>query len=138
MLYWALVLFLPHQCGAEATDQETRQMVERINERYDDFYRRQREDEELAIKRDQAAKDINAIRLEQQKAMEKARETYVKERKLEAPNPQWEQEWNQQQQAWKEQNKMAGQRYVRERDFVESIERKGRMIPQMKEYDLDE
>lgn len=113
-------------------------MVERINERYDDFFRRQHEIERRDVEREKDAQDIKKVRAQHDQEMEKAREQYVKSRKQTVVDPHLEQAWNEEQKMWKKKNQEARNCYVRTRDEVETIEKKGRRIPENKEYDLDE
>jgi hypothetical protein len=139
-VYFSLMLSLliPHHCGAEATDDDQSPMVERINQRYDDFFRRQRAMEEEERQRDKKANEIKRVREEHEKRIEEARREYVKSRRKVVEDPRLEQQWLEHEKDVKQQNDQFRKRYVKRRDAVEAIRRKGRRIPEMKEYDLEE
>ena len=144
---WASLLGLPNAfaapstpiCADETTAAEEKQMVERINDRYDDFFRRQHEIEAEREMRGREAGEIKKVRAKIREEHENARREYVKNRPPKRKeDPKLEQEWLEQERAWKEQNKMARNCLVRSKDELKAIEKKGRQIPEMKEYDLDE
>lgn len=125
-------------CGDDTTAKEEAKMVERINQRYDDFFSRQHELEADRERREKESGEIKELRQQIVAEHEKARADYVKNRKKAVVDPRLEKEWNESEMAWKEQNKMARNCFVRSRDAVRVIEKKGRRIPGNREYDLDE
>ena len=129
---------LSSQCGAEATEDEAKAMVERSNQRCDDFYRYRRQLEETDKKREKDAGEIKKVRSDHEKTLELAREEYVMNRKKTIVDPKLEKQHDEAEQAWKEQNKMAGKRYAERKAAAEAIEKKGCRVPEMKEYDLED
>lgn len=145
---WISLLGLPNAlavptatpvCGDETSHAEEKRRVERLNERYDDFYKRRSEMEANEELRERNADEIKKLRAQYAEGHEKARQEFVKNRKpKEKEDPRLEQEWLEQEQARKEMNKMARNCFVRSKEDLKAIEKKGRRIPEMKEYDLDE
>ena len=133
-----LAVFLSSNCGAEATEDDLSPMVERINQRYDDFYRRQHQTAAEDQKRELEAAEIKKQRMDHEANLEKQRQEYVKARKKIVEDPRLEKAWLEQQQALAEQNKMAGRRFVQKRNAIDAIERRGRRVPEKKEYDLED
>jgi hypothetical protein len=131
-------LLRPLQCGAEATDSDERAMVERINERYDDFFRRQSELDELNAKREREAQEIKKVRSEHEKEVEEARRLYVLSRRKAVEDPRLEQQWEEQQKQAKQEMDQDRRRYVKEKKTVEDIVRRGRHIDENKEYDIED
>lgn len=113
-------------------------MVERINQRYDDFFRRQRLLQEIDATREREAELIKLQRQKERQANELARQEYVKSRKKVIPDPRWEREWEEQQKAWIEQIKLAGRRYSQKKQYLEDVESKGRRIPGKIEYQIED
>lgn len=128
-------------CGAEATspgEEETQSTIERINARYDDFFRRQRELQKRDEQRAQKAGEVKRQRRERQEILEEARASYVKSRKKAVEDPRLEKRWLAQDKEWVERNKMARARYVQKKQAVENIQKRGRRIPGNQEYDLED
>lgn len=126
------------ECGDETSAKEEKRMVERINDRYDDFFKRQHEIEAKQEMREKDSGDIKKFRAQQKETNEQARQEFVKNRKPRVVDPKLEEHWLEQDKAWKEQNKVARNCYVRSKEAVKNVEKKGRRIPEMKEYGLDE
>ena len=91
-----LPLLFSVQCGAEATDDVARAMVERSNQRCDDFYRYRRELEETDRRREKDADEIKKVRADHDKIIELARQEYVKTRKKTISDPRLEKEHDEQ------------------------------------------
>lgn len=135
---------LAQPCSAEDTSAggqalSVERMVKRINERHDDFFRYHRELEERWEKRRGTIgerKKLEAIHAEK---VEHAREEYVKS-KASRVRPTDEASRLRHEAAEKDrlaQNEMLRLRYVKQRDTVEQYLKKGRAIPELKEFDLE-
>jgi hypothetical protein len=124
--------------GAADIDEEGKAMVERSNQRCDDFYRYRREMEEADTRREKDAQAIKKVRAEHDKEMELAREQYVKNRKKMIPDPRLEKEHDEQELAWKERLKIAGKHYAQRKAAVDATARRGCRVPPMLEYDLED
>ncbi|MGZ3722113.1 MAG: hypothetical protein ACXVA9_04230, partial [Bdellovibrionales bacterium] len=133
-----LPLLLSAHCGAEATDEDAKAMVERSNQRCDDFFRYRRELEETDRRREKDAGEIKKVRAEHDKVIELARQEYVKNRKKTIVDPRLEKDHDDQELAWKEHIKIAGKRYVQQKASADAIARRGCRVPEMKEYDLED
>jgi predicted kinase len=134
-----LIAFSMPLCWADQSiDLNHEQMVKRINERYDDFFRHRqaREDREQMTKESRAErKKIENLHVE---AMEKARQDYVRSRKA---RPSDEAARLRHEAAEKERAanlEMLRRRYVQSRDTAEQYLKKGRKIPELKEFDLED
>lgn len=145
-LCWAftmlVVILLPlgagaADCGSEDTA-ETRAMVERINQRYDDFFRRQRELDETDQRRERDSQEIKATRLDHSRQVELTRQEYVKNRKITVVDPRLERDWLAEDKAWKDQIKNSRRCYAERKRALEAIERRGRRIPGNLEFGLEE
>jgi hypothetical protein len=126
------------QCRAEGLESDAEAMVERSNQRCDDFFRYRRSLEEADAIREKDAQEIKKVRADHDSVIEAARQEYVKNRKKAIPDPRLEKEADDATKAWIEQNKMAGKRYAQEKAKAESISRRGCHVPEMKEYDLED
>lgn len=111
--------------------------VERINKRYDDFFRYIREREERFERSQKSNDDRKKIEHARMERLEKARQKYVMERKarpnLDYLRVQYERELKEHQ----EKMEMLRRRYVEKRDELDQYLKKGRQIPEMKEYELE-
>jgi hypothetical protein len=140
----AFVILLPLllagaiQCGADGLETDAKAMVERSNQRCDDFFRYRRSLEEADARREKDAQEIKKVRSAHDAQIEAARQEYVRNRKKMIPDPRLEKEADDATKAWIEQNKMAGKRYAQEKAKADAISRRGCRVPEMKEYDLDE
>ena len=112
-------------------------MVERINQRYDDFFRYHRELEERWQKRRESIGDRKKLEAAQKQKLEESRLEYVKNRKPRASNEPLRLRWEAEQKERASQVEMLRRRYVQQRDEVERYLKKGRQIPEMKEFDLE-
>jgi|GEM_PF-6611168 len=148
-LIWPLIVSIAFSftipCSAQDTSVpaptpavSTEQMVKRINDRYDDFFRVLREREEHEQKLQGSATNERKERERAQALrMEQARQEYVKSRKA---RPSDEALRLRQEAADKERAanlEMMRRRYVQQRDMAEQYLKKGRQIPELKEFDLE-
>ena len=126
------LLFLVNPLIAEALSP-----IERINERYDDFWRYIKAREQRAEKSQISNDDRKKGEAARKENLERERQKYVLERKarpsLEHLRPEYEAQLKEE----KEKNELLRRRYVEQRDETEQYLKKGRRIPEMKEYDLE-
>ncbi len=110
---------------------------ERINQRYDDFFRYIHEREERLERQQKGHDDRKKAEEARAEKLEREREKYVLERKsrpnMEGLRLKYEEKLKEHQ----EQMELLRRRYVQQRDEIEQYLKKGRMIPAMKEYDLE-
>jgi hypothetical protein len=116
-------------------DEEGRAMAERLNQRYDDFFRRQREVEEQERRRESAASEATKLRRQREEELRKAAAEYRRSKPV--IDPRLEEQWNEQDKQWKSRIELARRCLVEKRNAVKALQRKGRTIPEMKEYDLE-
>ena len=115
----------------------TEEMVKRINARYDDFFRWHRAQEERWERLRAGVGERKKMEKEHAREMEKAREAYVKARK-ERPNDEaLRLRFETAQKERAAHMEMLRRRYVQQRDTAEQYMLKGRMIPELKEFDLE-
>ena len=111
--------------------------VDRINKRYDDFWRYMKAREERLERSQINNGERKKVEQERMEKLERERQKYVLERKaqpsLEHLRPQYEAQLKEQQ----EKMELLRRRYVEQRDETEQYLKKGRQIPEMKEYDLE-
>lgn len=138
VVLFPIVLLFSFSAMAVAPEDEAKAMVERSNERCDDFFRYRRELEQMDAKREKDSQKIKQVRAAHDAALEAARKEYVKNRKKSVPDPRLEKEYNEQVKEHIEAQKLAGKRYAERKAQVEAITRKGCRVPEMKEYDLED
>lgn len=121
--------------GASATVPEKE--LEQINKRYDDFFRwiKARDDryEKSQIATDDRKKAIKA----REERLEREREKFVLERKAKPNTEPLRIKWEAYLKERQEQIELLRRRYVEQRDEAEHYLKKGRAIPELKEYDLE-
>lgn len=137
ILLFALQFALP-MCWAETdNDLGEGEMVKRINERYDDFFRHRQAQEEREQRTQGSRDERKKIEKAHAAGMEKARQDYVRSRKA---RPSDEASRLRHEAAEKERAanlEMLRRRYVQRRDVAEQYLKKGRKIPELKEFDLE-
>jgi len=111
--------------------------LERINSRYDDFFRWIKARDERYERSQIATDDRKKAEKAHAEMLEREREKYVKERKAKPDLGPLRLKWEQQVKEQQEQMELLRRRYVEQRDEVEQYLKKGRTIPEMKEYDLE-
>jgi biopolymer transport protein ExbB/TolQ len=137
ILLFALLFSLTVSWADTGSEVSHAEMVKRINERYDDFFIHRQAQEE----REQKTQGSRDERRKREKAhaeeMEKARKDYVRSRKA---RPSDEALRLRHEAAEKERAanlEMLRRRYVQRRDVAEQYLKKGRKIPELKEFDLE-
>lgn len=124
-------------CGAK-DGADVNRMVERINKRYDDFFRYKQHIEERERSRN-VGRGENKARLQaHEKEIERARQLYIKTRRPPPDTREAEKQFEDEYKARLAKIEQARRCYVMERDHAEQFLLKGRKIPENKEYDLEE
>ena len=124
--------------AAEKSDLSKSPLIQRLNERYDDFFKHQREQEEWDQRRDVGREKIKEVREAHKEQLERAREEYVQSRRAKPDDKAAYQKWLANEAAWKEKLDVARRKLVEKRNTVEDLRRRGRSIPPLKEYDLED
>lgn len=106
------------------------------NDRYQDFFERKRQQERMEIERDKGAASARETRLARLKAMRDAERGF--KRKPVVDNTRLEMEWLEQQKAAREIEEINRKRFVQTRDELKHKQCKGREIPFLLEYDLQD
>lgn len=137
ILLIALFLTLP-LCGAETdSDLGQAEMVKRINERYDDFFRHRQAQEERDRKTQGSRDERKKIEKAYAAEMEKARQEYVRSRKARPSDEALRLRHEATEKERAANLEMLRRRYVERRDMAEQYLKKGRQIPELKEFDLE-
>lgn len=113
------------------------EMVERINQRYDDFFRWHRQQEERWKRFEVGTQERKKMEKEHAEKLEHARVAYIKARRERPSDEPLRIKWEKEQKERQEHIEMLRRRYVDQRDTIEKYLKKGRQIPEMKEYDLE-
>lgn len=125
--------------AADVPDELTvEQMVERINQRYDDFFRFNRKMEERWDSMRSGASERRKLVAAHAVKVEEARKQFVQARKARPSDEPLRLKWEQEQKNRLEQIEILRQRFVRKRDTVEQYLKKGRQIPGLKEFGLED
>lgn len=135
ILFTGGVVHAQLQCPPAKVDHSK---VERLNERYDDFFRYQRAKEEHEAKLERGVPEVKAMREIHEKELERAREAYVAKPKDPEREERLRLEWEKRQKLREAEHVEARRCELLSRHEAESAEKRGRKIPEMKEYDLDE
>ncbi|MBX3023062.1 MAG: hypothetical protein KF799_15405 [Bdellovibrionales bacterium] len=125
------------QCDAKDTAGREK-MVERINERYDDFFRYQRHLEERERARDKGRGENKAMLKEHEAKLEKARLEYIKNRRPPPDRRELEKQAEAADKERKQRMELARRCYVEEQNAAEAVLKRGRKIPGNQEFGLDE
>lgn len=113
-------------------------VVERINERYDDFFRYHRHLEEREKARDKGRGENKKMLAEHEARMEKARLEYIKNRRPAPDRADLELKAEQERKERNRRLEIARRCYIQQRNQGEALLKRGRMIPGDKEYELEE
>ncbi len=143
MRHWLLIALLnPFTatalvCDTAETERAHRE-VERINQRYEDFFRYQRQLEEHTREVEAGAPQVKIQQEIREKELERARRQYRSVPKDYAREEALRIEWEKSQKDRVKQIELARLCEVQQRDAAEQILKKGRKIPELKEFDLEE
>lgn len=133
------LVFLPGlawaNCGADGSINTN---IDRINSRYDDFFRHRRDQEERDARSQVGVEEVLAAREAREKRLEEARATYSRVPKDEAREEALRVEWEKGQKQRQLQMAQAANCEVDRRSAAEEVLKRGRKIPEMKEYELED
>lgn len=133
-----LALFVPGALAGAEDSRDVKVMVERINERYDDFFRvhdlQEKREERLMAGREDRRGELRR----RQQEMEKARLSFVQARRPRASDEPLRLRWEAEQKGRREEIELLRRRYVEKRDTAEQYLLKGRAIPALQEFDLQD
>ena len=143
MRHWLLIaLFFHISAGAMVCDtaetERAHREVERINQRYEDFFRYQRKIEERERELEAGVPEVKALQETREKELERARRAYRAEPKNYAREEALRLEWEKSQKEREKRIELARLCEVQQRDAAEQILKKGRNVPELKEFDLEE
>lgn len=125
------------QCDTKVTGAE--HMIERINKRYDDFFRYRHEQEARDHARERGRGENKELLERHDKALEKARLAYLKERRTPPDHDkEIEAEMLKGQKERKDKLEAARQCYVQKEAQAEAILKRGRQIPENEEFDIED
>jgi len=113
-------------------------MVERINERYDDFFRYRDHLEEREFERNKGRGDNKAALRAHAFRLEKARLEYLKNRRPKPDTSEMEAQAEIEFKARKARVEEARRCYVEQKRYVEQMLKRGRTIPPKKEFDIED
>ena len=126
------------QCDPKAGGAQGEKMVERINRRYDDFFRYRDSLQAREQERNKGRGENKAFLKAHDARLEQARKEYVKNRR---PKPDTSALQAQAEAKFKErraQIEEARRCYVQQRDHAQALLKKGRQIPGKLEFDLED
>jgi hypothetical protein len=133
--FYSVAAYAVPKCDSKVTGAD----IDRINKRYDDFFRYRRQLEERDRAREKGRGDLHKGEQAREKALEKARLAYLKNRRP-APDHEakYEAEMLRHQKERKDELEAARRCYVESQDKAEKLLKRGRMIPGNAEYDLED
>lgn len=124
------------QCEVDNAD--AKRTVERINERYDDFFRVQKAREEREKRMESSKENLREKRLARERELEIARLEFVKNRRPKPDDSHLQAQFEAQMKARNQKIEAMRQCYVRNKNAAEQILKRGRAIPGLIEYDLED
>lgn len=134
-------VFSGWECGAQDTvdlTKSAKQVMQEINSRYDDFFKYQNYLQERLERLQSGRNERQERERKHALAMEQARQRLVKERKAKPSDEVLRLRWEAEQKERAQHNELLRRRYVERRDYFEDYLKKGRQIPEMKEYGLED
>jgi len=132
---WRFLLILTVSFPVFALEEDWR--VQRLNERYDDFFAHLRAEEAYAQKRQAAGAEVEKERKVWAKEMDAARLAYIKAKKAPPDERPAYREWALEDQKWHSQQETARRHYVEIENRIERLKKSAKRIPEDREYDLD-
>jgi hypothetical protein len=125
------------QCGQLDTSIQKRS-IEQINERYDDFFRYQRYLEQREESLESGRGENKGLLAERERRNEEARLEFLKARRPRPDTSALEQAWIVAEKERADRIESARDCTVQQRSQLEQIMRRGRRIPEMQEFHLEE
>lgn len=135
----SLCLCLISTSSAQAEDSEVVSpvVIEEMNQRYDDYFAHQRAKDRLDEQRQTSALEVKKQRQEHDARLEAARIEHLKMNPRRSEDERLRLQWEAEQAERREEAEMARRRFVRKQDRLEDLRRRGRTVPELKEYDLE-
>lgn len=129
-----------HAATCEAPESATagKSKVDYINERYDDFFRFQQAKEEREAKIQKGVAEVKELREKHELELRRAAQDYKREKKDYALEDRMRIEWEKTQKERDKRVEMARLCEVQQRRAAEELLKKGRKIPELKEFDLED
>ena len=141
MVLWLFVLGMTSAWAASTCEDVVKgdgpSMVQRLNERYDDFFRYHQQRAEREERLQRGVPDVHEARRRHEERLEQARRAHVTVPKDLALEERRRIEWEAMQKVRLAQLEEARKCLVQQRQAAEQVLLKGRKIPEMKEYDLE-
>ncbi len=133
-------LFAPftHALTCDLSGPEAAARVEKVNQRYDDFFRVQYEREERLRELEKGVPLVKAERQRHEQRLNEARKAYRAIKKDHAREEALRIEWEKSQKERARKLELARLCEVQQRRAVEQAIKKGRQIPPLKEFDLED
>lgn len=125
------------QCGPQGVAEGER-LVERINRRYDDFYRFRRVADERNEKREKARDEGKELRKQRAERLENARKDYVKNRRPPPDRRDLELRHEREQKERVARQELARRCFVQQREEANRLLSRGRKIPGNLEFDIED
>lgn len=111
--------------------------VQLHNDRYEDFFKRHKEDEAYDERREAGAAEVTAERERWNKEQELARQSFVKDRKPPLDSTPAYKEWEQEITNWYERLALAEKRYSTVEREIKKLQDSAKKIPENVEYDIE-
>lgn len=128
------LIFLCFPCLA-ADEEDWR--LNRLNERYEDFYAHRKSDATYDLVRKAGAQEVSQQRQKWDAEMSRARADFVRNRKPPPDAGPFLREWSAEHDRADREEEASRRQYVEVVNRIERLERKGKHIPGYVEYDLE-
>lgn len=144
MREWIFTIFIlssvPAAFAAECdlSDPMAKRKIDYINERYDDFFRYHQAREEYEVRREAGVPEVKALKEKQALEIRRAAQEYKREKKDYAKEEALRIEWEKEQKEKVKKIELARLCEVQQRRAAEQLIKKGRKIPELKEFDLED
>lgn len=126
-----------HAATCDTADPHAKRKVDYINERYDDFFRYQEARERHEAELQKGAGEVKAAREQRELEMKRAAAEYKRTKKDYEREERLRLEWEKSQKERARQVELARLCEVEQRRAAEELLKKGRKIPELKEFDLE-
>ncbi len=125
------------QCESKDVEAHGRE-IERIDQRYQDFFKEREHLEGRIQEMNQGVNEVRAERLARQKRLDQARQEYRVSPRNQAREDALQAQWEREQKARTAEFEQKRLCEVQQRDRAKTILQRGKKIPEMKEFDLEE
>lgn len=134
-----LIFSLPlHASECVQNDTDAKRTVERINERYDDFFRVQRARRERESRMESSKENLREKRLARERELELARREFIKNRRPKPDDTHLQVQFEAQLKERERKREGLRECYVKNRNAAEQILKRGRSIPGLVEFGLED